>query len=157
MDEYFQELISRLGRRALYVDTNAIVGYFERGNDKFKQFIDKSGIGFRFVTSTYVLSETVRRLVKSNTPENFVGPNGEKTKRLSLYVLQKWLATHNVHVICVPSDIFDVARKAYGEKEQINCDLTDIISYTIVSGLQQRAILTDDSHFKYLGLSCLPE
>jgi len=155
MSQYWKTLISRLGRKVLYVDTGAILGSVECGNDQFQKFFS-TAVGYRYVTSTYVVTETVRRLVKTKTPNQFCGPGGERCKDLSLYILKAWLEEHDVYVICLPDDEFDEARNIYRDKHFVNCDLTDIISYTIILGLDQNQILSDDSHFNQLGLVRLP-
>lgn len=156
MEDFWAKLLSQLGNRTLYVDSSAILGAIERDNEQFRNFF-REAVGYRYVTSTYVLTETVRRLVKSKSPTHFIGPSGETCKELSHYFLTRWLEEHQVHVICVPDELFGVARVTYREQHGIQCDLTDIISYTVVRGLRQEVILsTDWEHFGALGLSCLP-
>jgi predicted nucleic acid-binding protein len=155
MEQYWKEQIARLGRNVLYVDTGAIVGAFERGGTKLNTFFDQI-VGFRFVTSTYVIAESVRRIVKSRTPNNFVGPAGEKTVALALHLLRAWLDDKNFTVLCIPEEIFNEAKRAYPRYCGMQCDLTDVISLTIVHGLEQKQIVSPDSHFRSFGLQCLP-
>ena len=159
MEAYWKNIISRVGRPALYVDTSAILGYFEQGDEKFREFIDTKALDYRFVTSTYVVVEVVRFLTKSkaSVENKFVGPSDERCKQLSLHVLRTWLDEHRVHVICLPESEFDRARVVFRDCNYLACDLTDIISYMIVSSLEQQEILTGDRrHFNALGLMCLP-
>jgi len=153
---FWERKIRELGRRTLYIDTSAILGDLEHGSDRFKNFFSKT-IGYRYVTSTYVVAETCRRLVKSNTKNKFCGPKGEREKELSLWVLRAWLDRYNVTVICLDEDGYALARTAYiDDRRSTLCDLTDMISFTIVKGLEQGQILSGDSHFAHLGLACLP-
>ena len=155
MEEYWKEQIARLGKNVLFVDTSAIVGVFERGVEQFSHFFD--GLtDYRFVTSTYVVTETVRRLVKSKTRDGFMGPSGETTVALALHVLREWLDSYNFTVLCIPEDVFNEARQAYPRWSGIHCDLTDVISLTIVNGLNGSQIVTGDGHFLSFGLRCLP-
>jgi predicted nucleic acid-binding protein len=155
VDDYWQTLLRHLRPYPLYVDTGAILACFEPDNDTVRQFINTNA-GYRLVTSTYVLTEAVRRLVKSRAYK-FIGPNREQQKALSLYLLREWLEEHNVVVTCVPESVFNEAKQLYQERQHVDCDLTDIISYTIVSRLKQRQILSPDQrHLRELGLQCLP-
>ena len=154
-DEYWSNLQKTLSRRTLYIDTGAILGYLEKDNDKFHDFFDKS-TGYRFITSTYVITETVRRLVKSQTPNQFVGPNGERLRDLSLFVLNNWIEEMNIQVIHLPVEVFEEAKQHYCSKAYIPCDLTDVISYWIVSHLGQDRIVAADKHFYTLGLNLEP-
>ncbi len=155
MDEYWRNQIARLGRNVLYVDTGAIVGVFERGVSTFGNFFEQM-TGFRLVTSTYVVAESVRRLVKSKTPDNFIGPGGERTVALALHVLRVWLDNNNVTVLCVPEEVFNEAKRVYPTYCGTHCDLTDVISLTIVRGLEQSQIVSPDGHFLSFGLRRLP-
>lgn len=139
----------------MYVDTGAIVGVFERGATKFNEFFDGLA-GFRLVTSTYVIAESVRRLVKSKTPDNFIGPGGEKTVALALHLLRAWLDVNNFTVLCIPEEVFNEAKRLYPTYCGTHCDLTDVISLTIVHGLEQTEIVSPDGHFQSFGLRCLP-
>jgi predicted nucleic acid-binding protein len=156
MGEYWNEQIARLGKNALFVDTGAIIGVFERGVSRFSDFFSDEANSFRFVTSTYVVAESVRRLVKSNTHERFIGPGGEKTATLALHILRAWLDEHNFTVLCIPEDVFNEAKRLYRTYCGIHCDLTDVISLAIVQGLDKTEIVAADGHFKSFGLRCLP-
>lgn len=156
MDEYWQNHIQLLGRHVLFVDTGAILGWYERGNDEYRKFF-KSVVGWRLVTSTYVLTETVRRIAKSKTRDQFAGPSGERTGILCLHFLQEWLAEQNVRVLCVPDIVFEHAKDVFREYHAIGCDLNDVLSSVIVKGLEQTEIVSPDrEHFGSLGLTCLP-
>ena len=131
------------------------MGSFEVGTDKFNRFFEEL-TGYRLLTSTYVLAETVRRLVKTKSPYNFIGPGGQKRADLAIHVLKEWISQNNVIVLCVPDDVFNSAKEEFRLHCGIQCDLTDIISWVIVQGLEQTQIVADDAHFRSLGLSCLP-
>lgn len=152
---YFQELIQQLGRRALFVDTGAIVGCVERDDEAFPAFFDEL-VNEKLVTSTYVLAECVRRIVKAQRPDQFIGPAGQRGVQLALHVLQDWIAERNVLVLNVPKEVFEDAKRALRTHQGLNCDLTDMLSLEIVRGLQERRIVAKDSHFKSLDLDVLP-
>jgi predicted nucleic acid-binding protein len=157
VEPYWQNLISRIGRPPLYVDTGAILGYFEQGDDRFRDFIDKSAVDYRFVTSTYVIAEAIRFFAKSALPNKFIGPGDERGKQLGLHLLRNWLDEHGVHVICLPEDQFNRVCSVFCKYHYLDCDLTDIVSYVIVESLEQQEILSGDRrHFRELGLLCLP-
>jgi len=152
---FFRETIERLGRRALFVDTGAIVGCMEAGDEAFPAFFDEL-IGEKLITSTYVLAECVRRIVKAQHPDQFVGPSGERSVQLALHILKDWLTERNVYVLNVPDDVFEDAKRSLEKHQGLKCDLTDILSYEIIQGLQETRIVSKDSHFKSLGLDVLP-
>jgi len=156
VEEYWTNLVSQLGPAPLLVDTSAILGYFERGNDRFQEFF-ATATGYRYVTTTYVVTEACRRLVKSNTPSKHLGPHGEACKELSWYLISQWLDDQQVTTICLPKEAFEFSLREYRRLQGIRCDLTDIISYTVVKGLKRGdLILADDMHFRELGIDCLP-
>jgi predicted nucleic acid-binding protein len=148
-------MILEHGRNLLYLDTSAIIGTLERGNEKFDRLLEGL-IGYTFVTSTYVVAESIRRLVKAKKEAKFSGPLGERNVALARYVLKTWLIENSVRVICIPGEIFDEVSKRYCSDNPVQCDLTDLISFAIVNGLQQKQIVSDDGHFRDLGLQCLP-
>jgi predicted nucleic acid-binding protein len=154
LDGYWQEQIRTHGRRVFFIDTGGILKLLE-GDQAFGDFFD-SVVGDQIVTSTYVLSEVVRRIVKTDHPSRFKGPTGEVGPELALYVLTEWLETSNVRVICPPEEVFDYARQTYSESRGIGCDLVDIISFVIVEGFEQKRIISPDNHFRILGLICYP-
>lgn len=155
MDKYWHELIANLGRKVMFIDTGAILSTFDPGDDRFRNFF-KSAVGYRFVTSTYVVAETVRRLVKAGVKSQFCGPNGERTLALSRHILKVWLEERNVFTICIPETVFEATKVKYCTRHGVDCDLTDLLSADIVRGLEQKEILSPDSHFQQLGLQCLP-
>ena len=149
-------LLRSLGRRTLFVDSCAILDYFNMSDDRITRFLEEELVGDQLITSTYVIAETVRRLAKLSSPHRFTGPSGERGGALACYVLRTWLAEHDVVVICVPMSIFEQAKMQFQRFHRIGCDLTDILSHLIVAGLQQNRILSTDDHFRRLGLHLLP-
>ena len=152
---YWQDQIGRLGRKVLFVDSGAVLACLNSEDERFTTFFD-SVIGDRLVTSSYVVAETVRRLVKAK-PNQFKGPAGQQGSKLAVHFLRRWLEEHNVSVLHIPQEVFDAARTEFERKIHIGCDLTDVISYVIVLGLQQTRIVSSDRrHFQNLTLTCLP-
>jgi len=154
-DTYWQHQIRDLGRKVLYVDSGAVLECLNPEDERFSAFFD-SVVGDRLVTSSYVVAETVRRLVKSK-PNQFSGPAGQQASELAVHFLRCWLEERNVSILHIPQEVFDAARKEFERKKRIGCDLTDVISYVIVVGLQQTRIVSPDRrHFQSLALTCLP-
>jgi predicted nucleic acid-binding protein len=154
-EEFWLTAIRRLGRRLLFLDTGAILNTFTPGELEFTNFLDGI-IGDKLVTSSFVVAETIRRLVKTDV-HRFVGPGGERHTQLAVYFLHRWLQEKNVAVLAVPEIIFDLARRVYAERAYIGCDLTDVLSLVIVQGLEHNRIVSPDrTHFSRLGLMCLP-
>jgi len=151
---YWKEQIQRLGRELFYVDTGAILECLNPKDELFNAFFD-GVIGGQLVTSSYVIAETVRRLVKSK-PNQFVGPGGIQQFELAVHFLHGWLEERDVSVLYVPEEVFGTARSKFKFKGSIGCDLTDVISYLIVVGLEQNRIVSPDGHFQSLGLIRLP-
>ncbi len=151
---YWQEQIQLLGRGIFYVDTGAILECLNPEDELFSAFF-KSVVGGRLVTSTYVVAETVSRLVKAK-PHKFVGPAGQQASELAVHFLRGWLEEHDVSILYIPEEVFGTARTEFERKKGIGCDLTDVISYLIVVGLEQSRIVSPDGHFRSLGLTCLP-
>lgn len=152
---YWHHLVATLGRHTLFVDTGAIISFFDAKDDRYQQLVDEEIIGFTLVTSSYVLAETVRRIVKSRAG-NLVGPRGERDSELAVHFLDEWLRENDVEVIQLPELIFENAKEAFREMRAIGWDLTDAISYIIVRGLEQNQILSPDRHFLAAGLMRLP-
>jgi hypothetical protein len=94
----------------------------ERDDARFVTFFEEL-IGDRLVTSTYVVTETVRRIVKSKY-DQFVGPSGERGIDLALHVLKVWLVENEVVVINVPDQVFESAKQSLEEQRHVQCDLT---------------------------------
>ena len=153
-DGYWQEQIQEFGHKTLYVDTGAILECLNPEDEQFNAFFDRV-VGDRLVTSSYVVAETVRRLVKSR-PNKFIGPARQRTSDLAAYFLRAWLEEHDVSILYIPEEVFGTARTEFEGTKSIGCDLTDVISYLIVVGLEQGRIVSPDSHFQCFGLSCLP-
>lgn len=154
--EFWQNEMLRLGRKVLFVDTGAIVGCVEPNDARFVAFFEEELVGDRLVTSTYVVAETVRRIIKSKYGE-FVGPSGERGIDLALHVLKVWLVENQVTVLNVPDEVFETAKQSLEDQRHAQCDLTDILSFEIVRGLGQNRIVSPDVHFKVLGLTCYPQ
>ena len=154
-DAYWQDQIRRLGRKVFYVDTGAILECLNPEDKKFNAFF-AGVVGSRLVTSSYVVAETVRRLVKAKPRYKFVGPAGQQTSDLAVHFLRGWLEEHDVSILYIPEDVFGTARTEFERRKRIGCDLTDVISYLIVVGLQQSRIVSPDRHFQDLRLTCLP-
>ena len=153
-DTYWQNQILQLGRKVFYVDTSAILECLNPKDERFSAFFDRV-VGVRLVTSSYVVAETVSRLVKAKQYK-FVGPAGQQASELAVHFLRGWLEEHDVSVLCIPEEVFGTARTEFERKKGLGCDLTDVISYLIVVGLEQSSIVSLDGHFRSLGLTCLP-
>ena len=75
--EFWQEQIRTLGRKVYFVDTGGILKTLEaEADDGSTMAFLNSIVGVQLLTSTYVLAEAVRRIVKSDYPHRFVGPTG---------------------------------------------------------------------------------
>jgi predicted nucleic acid-binding protein len=155
VDEFCGDLTRRYGRNNFYVDTGAIVASLDPEDQTYSDFFNNANNGF--ITSSYVLMETVRFLVKSGQHRAFRGPAGEREYDLAAYVLHTWLTRFNVSVIHVPEHIFQIARSQFGTRRDIGCDMNDLLSFLIVRGMGQASIVAKDSHFRYLGLTIIPE
>jgi predicted nucleic acid-binding protein len=155
VEAFWRQQVMELGRRVLFVDTSVILDAINRTPSESREFFERQLVGDKLITSTYVIAETVRRVVKSKQKE-FVGPAGEQFGALALYFLKAWLSEYRVKVICPPSAIFDTAKLEFEKRHYLGCDLVDLLSYTIIRGLQQTRILAKDEHFKRLGLICFP-
>lgn len=153
-DTYWQNQILQLGRKIFYVDTAAILECLNPEDERFHAFFDNL-IGGQLVTSSYVVAETVRRLVKAKAYK-FIGPNRQQTSELAVHFLRNWLEERDVSILHIPEEVFGTARTEFERKKDIGCDLTDVISYLIVVGLEQKRIVSPDRHFQSLGLTCLP-
>jgi len=140
----------------LYWDTSAILGCFSPGDGRFVGLLSEL-TGDSFATSTFVVTEAVRRLVKLNLLDQFIGPKGERGYELARLVLEAWLAEHRIQVLHPDPAVFDQARAVFlKEHRPLRCDLCDSLSYVMVKGLEQERIVAGDEHFKHMGLSCLP-
>ena len=153
-DTYWNDHIRRLGRKVLYVDTGAILECLNPEDELFNAFFS-SVLGDRLVTSSYVVAETVSRLVKAK-PYKFIGPAGQQAAELAVHFLRRWLEEHDVSILYIPEDVFGAARTEFEGKKGIGCDLIDVISVLIVHGLGQCRIVSPDGHLQSLGLTCLP-
>ena len=155
VDEYWLNEAKNLGPGGIiFIDTGAILEVLNPNDQRIKPFLE-SEIS-RLVTSTYVIHEATRLLVKSR-PGDFVGPGGVSSKDLALFFLKQWLVEQNIGIICIPRCVFDITRDTFEEKKHIGCDLTDISSYVVIKGIGQRRIITiDKTDFLRLELDCLP-
>jgi len=154
LTQFWEEQIRIHGRRIFFVDTGGILKALER-DEAFIDFFE-SVVGEQLITSTYVLSEVVRRIVKSDHPGRFIGPSGERGSALAAYILTTWIQSNRVQVICPPEQVFQAAKAEFIRNQGIGCDLVDVISYVIVVGMQQNRIVAADGHFRSLGLVCYP-
>ncbi|MGO9254924.1 MAG: hypothetical protein ACLQU1_01270 [Bryobacteraceae bacterium] len=154
MNDFWQEQIKVFGRRAFFVDTGGILKMLE-ADEAFIDFFD-SLVGDQLITSTYVLTEVVRRIIKADHPNRFVGPRGERHSDLAIYVITEWIENHGIRVICPPEEVFNAAKAVFARNRGIGCDLVDVLSFVIVSGLEQNRIVSPDHHFRSLGLACYP-
>ena len=154
-NSYWQDQIRHLGRKVFYVDTGAILECWNPKDEQFNAFFD-GVVGGQLVTSSYVVTETVRRLVKAKPSYKFIGPDREQASELAVHFLRSWLKEHDVSILYIPEEVFATARTEFERKKNIGCDLTDVISYLIVVGLGQKRIISPDRHFQTLGLICLP-
>jgi len=153
IEEYWKNQIATLGRNVVFVDTGAILEAHNPSDFNFRDYFAKTTD--RFITSPFVVAETVRRMVKSNQYE-FEGPSGEQFGALAVHFIRTWLVENRVEVLHIPREVFDLARKTFENKQNVGCDLVDIISYEIVKGLGQDRIASRDRHFSSLGLMLYP-
>jgi predicted nucleic acid-binding protein len=152
--DFWQEQIRVLGRRLVYVETGFVLAILAPSEQAQARGLLKELLSDRLVTSTYVITEAVRRIIKSR-PHEFVGPSGERNIDLALYFLFEWIRDNNVVVISPPECVFNEAQRVLRDRCAIGCDLTDVLSFVIVRGLEQNRILAKDSHFRALGLTTL--
>jgi predicted nucleic acid-binding protein len=148
---YWREQIALLGRNIVFVDTGAILEAHTRDDANFSVYFERTTD--KFVTSSLVVAETVRRLVKSN-PNEFRGPSGGQFT--ALHFVRTWLVEHHVEILHLPKHVFEYAVRTFEGKEKMGCDLNDIISWVIVNGLEQTRIAAKDRHFSALGLTLYP-
>lgn len=152
---YFTDLIRRHGR-ALYWDTSAILNCFSPEDGRFVNYLAEVD-GQPLATSTFVVTETVRRMVKSETPNKFIGPGGARKADLARYLLTNWLQEHRITVLHPDPEVFNRAREVFLNQHHVfGCDLCDTLSYIMVKGLEQERIVAVDRHFRSMGLMCLP-
>ena len=123
---------------------------------RFRSFFEEEVIGDQLVTSTYVVAETLRRIIKAKVKDKLVGPRGQRGMELALHILKGWLIDKDVIVLHVPEIVFATAKASFERNRDTNCDLIDILSFEIVLGLEQRRIVSPDGHFRSLGLDLLP-
>ena len=154
LSDFWQEQIRTLGRGLLFVETGFVIASLTPSTQSLAQGLLRELVSDRLVTSSYVITEAVRRIIKSKHRE-FAGPNGEQYTDLALYILFEWIRDNNVTVICPPECVFDEAKRVLREHRSVGCDLADILSFVIVRGLEQGRILSQDRHFRALGLNTL--
>jgi predicted nucleic acid-binding protein len=151
--DYWHQQISLLGRDIVFVDTGAILEAHKPDDASYSKYFETTTD--KFVTSPFVVAETVSRLIKSK-PYEFNGPSGEQQSALALHFLRRWLLDHSVMILHIPRDVFEYASKTFEGKNHIGCDLNDIISFVIIEGLEQTRIASKDAHFRALGLTLYP-
>jgi len=158
LSDFWKEQIRTLGRGLLFVETGFVMASFDPATRAVAEALLKELVSNRLsdklVTSTYVITEAVRLIVKSK-PQRFAGPAGEQNTDLAIYLLFEWLRDNNVLIICPPQCVFNEAKRLFRECRALGCDLTDVLSYVIVRGLEQNRILSHDGHFRALGLTTL--
>ncbi len=81
VEEFWGSVFQDHGRSLMFIDTGAIL-YAIRPDDEFAPFLD-SLVGYRLVTSTYVIHETIRQLMKSGLP----GAGGRVKKDAAIHFL----------------------------------------------------------------------
>lgn len=153
LQEYWDRLIARLGRNVLFVDTGAILAGFAC-DDRYVEFFSGDEFQGKLITSTFVVAETVRRAAKTRH-SRYRGPRGERDRELAVYFIRSWLSEHGVEVMDVPPPVFNSAKESF-QDGTVDCDLSDMISYTIVRGMGQSRIVATDRHFYDLGLQLYP-
>jgi|SRR6185437_520589 len=154
LKEYWTKQIRELGRNLFFVETGFVIASFDPSKRGTAETVLREFATGRLVTSTYVITEVVRRIVKSKAWD-FLGPNGEQKVELALYFVFAWLSEKKVVVLCPPECVYHEATRIFRECRIIGCDLTDVLSFVLVRGLEQDAILSQDSHFRALGLRTL--
>jgi hypothetical protein len=162
-NEYWPRLKTEVTSSALYVDACAILNCHQhksRFQETTIQFLQKEASSYRFITSTYVVAEVVRRLVTKTTVYPFRGPNEIIGTPLAVYVMNDWLESFKIMPITVPPCVFEIGKmnvsKNKGRQDLEGWSLTDAISYEIVRGLGQNQIVSHDGGFRVLGLVLLP-
>jgi predicted nucleic acid-binding protein len=149
---FYNSIITQIGRDAFFLDTGAILESFVEHDNEYVRFL--RGVQGRLITSSFVVAETVRRVTKTRHG-SFVGPAGERNRQLASYFLRVWLTEKRVSVLAVPAAVFDIARAQF-HTVHVDCDLSDLISYVIVTGIEQSRIISTDDHFRQLGLQVYP-
>jgi predicted nucleic acid-binding protein len=162
---YWQSLSKEVTSSALFVDATAILDYHDHKSkyrDKAREFLDREAAMYRYITSTYVVAEVVRKLIHPNVNNDFRGPNGSLLPpiELAIFLTHEWLDSVKIRPICVPIEVFELAKKNLernkSKAELKGWTLTDAISYEIVKGLEHKQIVSSDGAFRVLGLTLLP-
>lgn len=151
-EDFYKGIITQIGRDAFFLDTGAILESFVEHDSAYAQFL--GSVQGKLITSSFVVVETVRRVTKTRQ-SGFVGPSGERNRQLAAYFLQKWLMERRVSILTVPGAVFDIAKATF-HTIHVDCDLCDMISYLIVTGIEQSRIISTDNHFRQLGLQVYP-
>jgi predicted nucleic acid-binding protein len=157
--EYWEKLRLELSSGALFIDASAIIDCHDPiYRDKMDDFLGRESANYHYFTSTYIVSETIRRFVNRTSQYTFRGPNGQQYIELALYVLKEWLKKYDVKVICVPKCVYELGLLTFEEFKTIHgWTLTDAITYEIiVRGLQQKRIVSRDRGFRDLGMQIYP-
>jgi predicted nucleic acid-binding protein len=151
--EFWQYTIRELRRGIIFIDTGAILPALDPRDAGIRPWLTEELVD-RLVTSTYVVHETIRRLVKPD--RYYPGPVGKQNWELALHFLKEWLVEFNVAVICIPENVFNVVQEMFERQRSVACDLTDVSSLVIVRGIEQDRIISPDGHFRQMGLTCYP-
>src|SRR5262245_10897099 len=84
-DEYWQKLKQDVTSTALFIDAAAILDCYDpKYQETVQDFLTNEAVNYRYITSTYVVCETVRRLASPKGHYPFIGPNNEKHADLAL-------------------------------------------------------------------------
>jgi predicted nucleic acid-binding protein len=154
LTDFWTDQIRRLGRNLFFVETGFVLASFEPSKRAVAEALLKELVAGRLITSTFVMTEVVRRIVKSKHRE-FLGPNGEQSVDLAIHVLFNWLTENRVTIIYPPECVYQEATRLLRECRELGCDLTDVLSFVLVRGLEQNRILSHDGHFRSLGLTTM--
>jgi len=159
--EYWEQLKLEVTGSALFVDTSALIDCFDpKYQGRMLDFLDREAKTYKLFTSTYVVTELVRRLIAKVAQYRFVGPNGEQYVPLAIHAFKEFMQVHKIHTVCVPKEVFELGKanlETNRNRENLEgWSLTDAISYEIVHGLHHNQILSRDKGFRVFGLMLLP-
>src|SRR5438128_1487697 len=90
LTQFWGEQIRILGRSVLFVETGFVLASLAPSTRSVVEGLLRELVtnpfSDRLVTSTYVIAEAIRRIVKSK-PREFLGPGGEQRTDLAIYFL----------------------------------------------------------------------